>query len=263
MKISVDSAINNISKATKNLGDIFTKLSSGKRINKASDDAAGLAIAEALASDTRVTSQANRNISDAVSVANIADSALSSTSDLVQRRSELAAQASNGTLNDQQRQSLDQEFQQLGQEIDRIAATTEFNGVNVLQGNNEIKIQAGSDSSSNSQISLQGGSLASSGGSIASLEGARTALDQAQTDLNSISQSRGDNGAVVNRLEVAQNNNSAKIENQAAAESRIRDADIAEQSALKIGEEIKQNGSAALLAQAQKLNSSTVLKLLG
>ncbi len=254
-----------LSSARNDLNKSMERLASGKRINRASDDAAGLAIAEALKSDAVVLKQANRNIADAQSLTDIADSALNQVSDITIRMQELSVQAANGTLSDSQRGALNEEYQQLGQEIQRISETTQFNGKNVFSGSSSI--QVGTNSSADSQLSVDPGQLASLaagaiGQSIGSIDAARTALDSVSSLTSSLSAARGGIGAQSARLETASANNSAAIVNVQGAESRIRDADIAEEVAKNISAKIRSQNGTALYAQASKVDSNRVLDLL-
>lgn len=254
-----------LSSAQSTLTKSFERLSSGKRINRASDDAAGLAIADALASDAVVLKQANRNIADAQSLTDIADGALAQASDITIRQQELAVQAANGTLSDSQRSALNTEYQQLGQELQRISATTQFNGQNVFSGSSSI--QVGGDSSSNSQISVDPGQLAALAQnavsqSIGTADAARSALDAVASLGSSLSSARGDIGAQSARLETAAANNSSGIVNSLAAESRIRDADVADEVAQNISARIRTQTASALYAQAGKQDKDRVLDLL-
>jgi len=254
-----------LSSAQKDLGKTFERLSSGKRINKASDDAAGLAIADALASDAVVLKQGNRNISDAQSLIDIADSAVSQVGDISIRMQELSAQAANGTISDSQRNTLNAEYQQLGQEVQRIAATTEFNGKNVFSGSSSI--QVGGDSSADSQITVDGGQLAALAAnavsqSIGTVDSARAALDSVAALGKSLSSARGDLGAQSGRLSTASNNNSSTIINSQAAESSIRDADIADTLAQNVAARIRTQSASALYAQANNVDKNRVLDLL-
>jgi flagellin len=252
-----------LDRSSKDISSAFDRLSSGKRINRASDDAAGLAIVAALEADVKTTLQGARNAVDGVSIANIADSALGSVSDINTRQAELAAQASNGTLSDEQRASLNTEYQELNQEKQRILSTTEFNGVSVFS-QNSTTLQVGTDASSNSQIQLPSTDTSSlgAGGDISTQAGAQAALDASSGQTQEIASLRGQIGAVVSRLEKAENNarNSA-VESETAA-SRIRDADIADEAAKLTSARIRQDSTAALQAQAGKLNANTVLRLL-
>jgi flagellin len=250
-----------LTKSTNELTKSFEKLSSGKRINKASDDAAGLALVSALEAEVRTSVQASRNSLDGVSITSIADSALGQISDITSRQSELAAQSANGTLSDEQRSTLNQEYQQLEQEKTRIVETTQFNGVSVFEGST---LQVGNDGSENSQLSIPAISTASvtAAQDISSAVGAQAAITSLKTQTESISKVRGEIGAVVNRLDTAQNSSSQKAFESEAAASRIRDADVAEENAKKTGFSIKQQVSVALSAQAGKLNADSVFKLL-
>jgi flagellin len=246
---------------SKELNKSFERLSSGKRINRAQDDAAGLAVVSALEADVKTSLQGARNAVDGVSIASIADGALSQISDIGSRQSELAAQAANGALSDDQRQALNNEYQQLEQEKSRILQTTEFNGVNVFSG---ATLQVGSDGSSSSQIGLPAVSTASvtSPQDISTQAGARSAIDALSTQNENLNQVRGQVGSVVNRVEVAEENARSRAVESESAASRIRDADIADESAKNVASRIKQDINVALQAQANKINSDSVLRLL-
>jgi flagellin len=237
------------------------KLSSGKRVNSASDDAASAAISAALQTDTQVARVAVRNTGDAVSLANIADGAMNQLADINARRQELAAQASNGTLSDDQRSILDREYQSLAEEGNRILASTEFNGQNVFNG--EVAFQVGTDSTANSQITFSASDTSTlvTGGSIADQASAQTALTNLQTESDSLSQVRGELGAQVSRVFQAQNSLETRIVENEAANSRLVDADIADVTATYTAERIRSQASVAIMAQAN-LSSSNVLKLL-
>ncbi|MBN8548269.1 MAG: flagellin [Deltaproteobacteria bacterium] len=249
-----------ISKATNNLQDVFAKLASGSRIRKASDDPAGLSVAAQLDAVATTLSQGSRNAADSQSALAIADSAVSQISDIAGRLQELATQAGSGTLSDDQRQTLQAEYGQLTQEIQRISATTEFNGKQLLGGEG-VTTQVGTDSSANSQISYGGvdiSSLVSSvaSGSIATQAGAQQAIDQVNSFISGVASKRGEIGAASSRLEVADNNNQVQRENALAAESRIRDADVADLTAQKVAAQIQLRASTAISAQA---NQSTAI----
>jgi flagellin len=238
------------------------RLSSGKRINRAADDAAGLAIAQALLAEERTLSVASRNISDGVSVSQIQDAAITSISDISVRQAELAAQASNGTLSDEQRATLNAEYQALGQEAQRIAATTEFNGVNVLSSG--VNLQVGTDSSANSQVALQGASseaLTGAIGNILTAGAAVSALDGANSRIDTAATTRGELGATASRLEFADANVVSRRENVIAAQARIEDADVATETADRLSASIRQQTSVALQAQAN-VSVSAVQRLL-
>lgn len=245
--------------SSRKLSDLFNKASSGKRINKAADDAAGLAIASQLASDEKLYSQANRNIADSQSALQVADGANEQLTNISTRMSELAAQASNGTLSDTQRQSLDQEFQALKQEAQRIQETTTFNGQNVLT--NSFTSQAGIDSSANSQISVSGSTASVPSASLTSQASAQAALETVSSFRDSVAQARGNAGAVDARLSVAAENNSIAKENVAAARSRIEDADIGEVAAGLQNESTRQKIASKVFKQAADEDKKNLLLL--
>jgi flagellin len=257
--------------ASSALNDTYQKLSSGQRINKASDDAAGLAIAESLRINQRVAAVAIRNAQDGISAIAVVDGALSSMTQVLGRLAELAQQAGNGSYSMTQRSALQAEFQTLGSEIERIAATTAYNGVNLLSGNQVVNFQVGFDAASTSQIVLdQGGGatlqrlgLAATGSSALtySLSGtssdfaqsaaraALAAINGAVTSLNSL---RGSLGTIESRLNSAISNLSTSRENTIAAAARITDADIAVEAAELTRLNILQQAGASILAQANQ-----------
>ena len=255
------------------------RISSGIRINRAADDAAGLAISEGLRSDIRATRQAVRNANDGISVINITEGALNEQASILIRLRELASQASTGTVGSTERQTIQLEFDALRLEIDRIAATTEFNGQNLVDGSlassvssgNQIFIQVGIDSSADSQINLNtsinltavtSSSLSIDTLSVTSSEGALSALDSINTSIATVTQGRGKVGAVQNRLVRTIANLSVGVENLVAAESQIRDADIAEEVAMLTRNQILVQASTAMVGQANLIPQS-VLQLLG
>ena len=255
------------------------RISSGIRINRASDDAAGLSISEGLRSDIRATRQAVRNANDGISLINVTEGALNEQSSILIRLRELASQASTGTVGSTERQSVQLEFQALRLEIDRISHTTQFNGQGLVDGSlasniaaaNQIMIQVGIDSGSNSRINLNtdvnlesvtASSLNIHELSVTSAANALTALDIINTAISTVTQGRGKVGAVQNRLVRTISNLSVSIENLQAAESAIRDADIAEEVALLTRNQILVQASTAMVGQAN-LIPQTILQLLG
>jgi len=261
------SNIRNLGRATADVNKANERLSSGKRINRASDDPAGAAIAAQLAAGAEVSAVAARNVSDGVSIANIADGALESASDITTRLSELATQASNGTLSDTQRFSLNQEFQSLKSELDRISSTTEFNGQQLLSGSgSSFDLQVGNDGSANSQIQLRTVAVSSSSLGLGSTDistqaGAQAALTQAKAASDVVSQTRGEIGSVVSRLDTAYNNIKSSEVNNREAEDRISSADVAQEKANQVRGLILQKGNVGLQAQANS-NAANVLNLL-
>lgn len=267
--------------STAALTQSYERLSSGLRIVRARDDAAGLAIAEALRADQRVAGVAIRNANDGISLISIADGALNQIGNVLTRMAELSEQSANGTLSTTQRSALAQEFVALGSEIQRIALTTTFNDLALLSGNSTVSLQVGFDSGANSQISFTGvqGTLESLGLAAAgsaqltySLNAAGTtqqqqsaataALDAVRASIGSLTANRGTLGANESRLAVAVNNLQVARENFAAAESQIRDVDVAEEAANLTRLNILQQAGAAVLAQANQ-QPSLALALLG
>lgn len=276
MPITINSNISSLkaqrqlSVSTDSLGRIFEKLSSGQRINRASDDAAGLAIADSLKANQRVALVAVRNANDGISSIAIADGALGQIGNVLSRLAELSEQSANGTYSTSQRSALQNEFVALGSEIERIAVTTTFNGVTLLSGTSQITLQVGFNSQSTSQITLSGvtGTLAGlglAGPNLSNLSfsvnaatttdaqsASRLALDGINGAIGSLAVLRGNLGAVEARLSVAINNLSVARENFAAAESRIRDVDVASEAADLTRSNILQQAGASILAQANQ-----------
>jgi len=255
------------------------RISSGLRINRAADDTAGLAISDALRSDIRVLRQAIRNANDGISLINVTEGALNEQSGILIRLRELSSQASTGTVGSNERATIQLEFTALRNEIDRIAATTEFNGQKLVDGSlastvsstSQILIHVGLDSGADSRINLNeqinlaavtSSALGIDVLSVTSAAGALLALDFINTSIATVTQSRGKVGAVQNRLVRTISNLSISIENLQAAESAIRDADIAEEVALLTRNQILVQAATAMVGQANLIPQS-VLQLLG
>ena len=255
------------------------RISSGLRINRAADDAAGLAISEALRSDIRALRQAVRNANDGISLINVTEGALNEQSSILIRLRELSSQASTGTVGSVERQTIQLEFDALRLEIDRITNTTAFNGQKLVDGSlastvsstSQILIQVGLDSGADSRINLNtqvnlaavnASSLLIADLSVTTAAGALTALDVINNAISSITQSRGKVGAVQNRLVRTISNLSISVENLQAAESSIRDADIAEEVAVLTRNQILVQAATAMVGQANLIPQS-VLQLLG
>jgi flagellin len=260
----------NLNKTQGGLNQAIRRLSSGLRINQASDDAAGLAIADRLERDQRVAGQAIRNANDGLSALAVGEQALGTDTDILTRLSELATEAATGTVSDAQRSAIQQEFTALLSEIDRISATTVFNGVQLLSAGTTVTLQIGLDNSSNSQISFNSvdgsvsGILGVTAGSIAvsTQAAAQSALAFLTSGIAQVAQTRGSIGAVESRLLTAISNLQVAQENFQEAEGRIRDADVAAESANLAKSEVLQQAGAAVLAQANQL-PNLALKLLG
>jgi len=255
------------------------RISSGIRINRGADDAAGLAISEALRSDIRALRQAVRNANDGISLINVTEGALNEQASILIRLRELSSQAATGTVGSTERQTVQLEFDALRLEIDRIANTTQFNGQGLVDGSlassvasaNQVLIQVGIDSGADSRINLNeqinltavtASALGVSNLSVTSAAGALTALDSINSAISIVTQSRGKVGAVQNRLVRTISNLSISTENLQAAESAIRDADIAEEVALLTRNQILVQASTAMVGQANLIPQS-VLQLLG
>lgn len=256
--------LSSLNSATSSIKKSFERVSTGLRINKASDDPAGLAVSEQLAVLTTLSKGASRNIDYGSSALAIADSALGQIGDITTRLSELATQSANGTLSDEQRGALQAEYSQLTQEIQRIGATAEFNGRPLLNGST-ISIQAGEDGTSNSQISLTltdiSSTLASVGTDISTQGAALTSLDSLSSFSEAISSSRGQIGSVSSRLDSAKSGAESRSVAYAEAGSRIRDADMADEVGQLTAAKIKQQAATAVLAQGN-LSRENVLRLL-
>ena len=276
------SAQRNLEATSNRLTTSYQRLSSGLRINRASDDAAGLAIAENLRANSATATVAMRNANDGISVITIADQAVGQVTSVLNRMAELAEQSANGVIDNTQRSAIQNEFSALASEIERIAVTTKFNGLNLVKGGNDLTFQIGFDGSSTSQLTygavdvrLAGMGLASTGVSAPSFSvlatagdevqsqvAARSALDAIQLAITSVNQQRGKLGALESRLEVTINNLQVARENFKAAESRIRDVDVATEAAELTRLNILQQAGAAVLAQANQV-PQLALQLLG
>ena len=260
------------------LSNSVERISSGLRINKAADDAAGLAISEGLRSDIRTLRQAVRNSNDGVSLINIAEGALNEQGSMLIRLRELASQAATGTTGSTERATIQLEFNALRNEIDRITHTTVFNDQKLIDGSlassvssaNQIFIQVGIDNNVNSRINLNEqldlkaitvSALSIDSLSVTSASGALDALDAINTAIGSVTATRGQVGSVQNRLVRTISNLNISVENLQAAESQIRDADIAEEVALLTRNQIMVQASTAMVGQANLIPQS-VLQLL-
>ncbi len=262
------------------LAQSVERISSGIRINKAADDAAGLAVSEGLRSDIRALRQAVRNASDGISLLSVTEGALNEQSGMLIRLRELASQAATGTVGSTERQTIQLEFSALRAELDRITATTEFNGLKLINGNlgssvsdvnAHILIQIGINNSPESRLDLNkelnleaisSTNLEIHTLSVTGAAQALTALDVINDAISSVTASRGKVGAVQNRLTRSIANLSVSVENLTAAESSIRDADIAQEVAELTRNQILVQTATAMVGQANLIPQS-VLQLLG
>lgn len=270
----------NLDTSSATLNTSYERLSSGLRINRARDDAAGLAIAESLKADARIATVAIRNASDGISIISIADQAIGQIGNVLTRLAELAEQSANGVYANVQRSALANEFNALASEIERIAYTTTFNGLRLLSGGGSVVFQVGFNAASTSQVSytgveatLEAMGLARPGTSEftysildstdeLSQSASRFALDAINAAITSVTRNRGQLGAAESRLEVTIGNLQVARENFQAAESRIRDVDVASEAAELTRVNILQQAGAAILAQANA-QPQLALQLLG
>ncbi len=229
------STMQSIKKAKGGMLKSMERLSSGFRINSASDDAAALAIAEQMRAELAALDAASRNVDYGTSLGQVADAAMSSQGDMAIRMRELAMQSANGTLNDSDRAALQNEFNQLRSEMDRVASTTQFNGQDVLQGGS-VDMQVGTGGSAADRITVEfadttAATLGLGGLDISAQAGAQAALDAMDSAISSIAAERGSMGASLNRLTSARDNLGAAVQSTASSLSRIVDTDYAEESA--------------------------------
>ncbi|MBQ4283559.1 MAG: flagellin [Lachnospira sp.] len=242
------------------------KLSSGYKINRAGDDAAGLSISEKMRSQIRGLNKASSNAQDGISLIQVAEGALNEAHAILQRMNELATQAANDTNTSVDRTALQNEIDQLTCEIDRISTTTQFNTMNLLDGTFSGKnLQVGALQNQNITLSIKNmnsASLSISGQSVSSFSSAGTAMTKFQKAIDTVSSQRSTLGAIQNRLEHTINNLDTTSENTQAAESRIRDTDMAEEMVEFSKNNILAQAGNAMLAQANQQNQS-VLSILG
>ena len=251
---------------TRRVGQSIERVSSGIRVNRAADDVAGLAISEALRSDIRVLRQGVRNLNDGISLINVVEGALNEQSGAVIRLNELATQGASETLGASERQTINLEIASLTAEIDRIAATTEFNGRTLLDGSlaqsvqasEQTFIQIGTDSRSASRINLNtelnisasnSTQLGINNLSVSTCKDSQSALDDIATALETLNFVRGGAGAVQNRFVKSLGTLTVAIQNLTAAESTLRDADIAEELALLTRNQIIAMTSISMVGQ--------------
>jgi flagellin len=259
----------NLGRSQDDLGRSFERLSSGLRITRASDDVAGLAISERLRSRIRSLNQATRNANDGVSLVQTAEGALNEVSNILVRLRELAVQASSGTTSNDDKETLDIEFQSLVGEIDRIAQVTAFNGIALLDGSQgQVSIRVSDGVASIDSISVTLESIRTSDLTINALDigsggDTTTSITNIDQAINTVARIRGNLGAAQNRLESAILNVSNAANNLQAAEARIRDGAVAAETALLTRNNILQQAAIAILAQANAAPQSALALLRG
>jgi len=264
-------AQNSLSKVGKESQESFSKLSSGTRITKAADDAAGLAISEKLKANIRSTQQANRNANDGISMVQVAEGGLNEASSILVRMRELSIQSASDTVGDVERGMSNLEYQQLKQEMDRISQVTEYNGTKLLNGTGdkkEFQIGTGADEFEN-RIGFDPGMLNSGisamgveGVDVSTKEGAQESLASLDSAIEKVSGQRAMLGSIQNRLTSTSNNLQVSAENMSAANSRIRDVDYAEETAKQARNQILTAAGTSVLAQAN-MSGQSALKLIG
>ncbi|MCP4448137.1 MAG: flagellin FliC [Myxococcales bacterium] len=264
----------NLGATQRDLQNSIGKLSSGLRINRAADDAAGLGISENLKADIRSLVQAKRNSNDAISLTQVAEGAMNEMQGIAARMRELAMQSGNGTLGVTERSYVQTEFNQLRNEINRISSTTEFNGQMLLDGSasSGLTMQVGIHNTGNDRLAMSVTRLTTStigsttlhiaSASLSTATNAQIALDVFDKAIEQLSTSRSNLGALQNRIQITINNLDVAHENLSAANSRIRDVDVAEESGRLTKNQILSQAGVAILGQANQLPSSA-LSLIG
>lgn len=260
-----------LSKVESQKSDTLAKLSSGSRINKAGDDAAGLAISEKLKANIRGSQQATRNAGDGISMVQTAEGGLNEVSNVLIRLRELSVQSASDTVGDTERKFADLEFQHLTQEVERIASSTQFNGKQLLSGQGDtMEFQVGiMNDAKNDRLSYRpqdssarAEDLGIAGLGVQTKVDAQENLEKIDAAINAVNGNRASLGALQNRLQSTISNLETRTENLAAANSRIRDADIASESAEMAKANILSASSTSVLAQANN-SGSAALKLIG
>lgn len=269
--IAAINAQRNLQASQRVMNKSMGQLASGSRINIAADDAAGLAISEKLKAEIRSMKQANRNTQDGISLVQTAEGGLNEIGNILIRLRELSMQAATDTVGQTERGFLDKEFKQLVSEVQRISQVTQFNGINLLNGQGgSLEFQVGShnspeqdrmvyDTTTNDATTAK---LGITDLTVAAKEGAQSNLDVIDNAIRQVSENRADIGAMQNRMQSTINNLNVSEENLSAANSRIRDVDVAYQTSELTKQNILTQSGTAMLAQANS-NNMLALKLLG
>ncbi len=258
----------NLSNVSSRLSGNFSRLSSGMRITSAADDAAGLGISERMRAQIRSLDQAGRNSADGISMVQTAEGSLGEVNTNLNRMRELAVQASNGTLNTGDRAALNTEFDALITEIDRVADQTKFNGIQLFDGSvASVSIQVGTETGETIGITLEdvtdsGLGIDGATFDVSTSTNASAALATIDTAIDSVTSFRGSLGAIQNRLSSTARSIASTSENLSAAESRIRDVDVARETADLTRNSILQQAAVSVLAQAN-VQPQLALSLLG
>jgi flagellin len=248
----------NLSNSTNSLSTSYERLSSGLRVNSAADDAAGLQIGSRLESQINGLDQAARNANDGISIAQTAEGALEETTTMLQRMRVLSVQAANGSNSTEDRGALQKEFAELANEITRISDTTTFGGVELLDGTYDTGFQVGADANQvidlaiTTDMDATGLGVDSGSINIATTAAAQSAIDAIDTALAEVNDTRADLGAKQNRFSSTIRNLENVSENVSASQSRILDADFAAESASLARNQVLQQASSSMLAQANQ-----------
>ncbi len=259
-------AMQTLNNTQNHLGGTLERISSGARVNRAADDAAGMGVASNLRTQVSSTRQAMRNANDGISVIQTAEGAATAVTDILDRMRELAVQSSSETLDDGERAYIQDEYGQLAGEVDRIANVTEFNGLALSDGTNAtVDVQVGINNDTDSRLTITLGDLTgatlgvdTASISMASSTGAQAAIDAIDTALDTVNAYRSDLGSVQNRIETSLGNAATYMENLASAEGSIMDADFAYETAEMTKMQIMQQSGVAALAQAKGISQGVV-----
>ena len=261
---AVGQALTDLNKTSRALSRSFEKISSGKRIARASDDAAGLGVAENLRAASASAAVAARNTNDGISVIAIAEGATNEVGNLLVRMRELAVQSASETLGTSERAYAQTEFTALKNEITRISEVTEFNGTSLTNGTTtSLDVQVGINATANDQISISFGDLGTTAlgigaATVATAAGASTAIGLIDGAIDDINGYRATYGATENRLTSALNNTESFIETTQAAESNIRDADFGAETSQLAANQILQQAGVSILQQAKQVNQAAL-----
>ena len=259
-----------LKKTNQELKKILERLSTGQRINRASDDAAGLGVSELLRSNIRGFKMASRNVQDAMAALDITDGSANQIADMMQRQRELALAARSDTLTDNDRASLDAEYQALTQEIDRIAQGSQYNrqntsnGTDLASGTASIQVGAAAgDQLTLPQIDFTAATAGITGTSIATSAGALTAFSAIDSALQNLNQQRSAVGATINRFSSAINNLSTAMVNTQAAESVLRDQDMAQGMTELVRQQLLNEGGVSAFQRFNEMSRNHIMGILG
>jgi len=253
---------NELGRSSQQLERTLDRVSSGSRISRAADDAAGSAVSVHLSAQANSTLQGIRNAQDGISIVNTAEAGLNEVVNIVERCRELAVQSASGTLQEDERTHIQTEFNSLRAEVSRISETLEFNGINIASGDT-LDVQVGTNASSTSRIEIEVGDINNaviglSGINLSAIVDARAGITRLDTVLDRLTKDRADLGAVHNRLSSAIQNAQSQHESLVAASSRIQDSDMAFEASQMTALSIRQQAGTAAISQANQMSSSVV-----